>query len=408
MGGIISAVRLSIRVQLVGALVAGLAVLGAAVAVLLQFVHERTVVTAAQHEVALTALTLGQVERLEIARMSGILDVLVTNHRIAERLAAGDREGLLALTGPMFASLRARHGVTHWYFHHPDPRADGVLLRLHRPELHGDPVRRPVVARAVQTGETASGRELGRTAFAVRVARPWVHEGKVIGYVELAEDVPVFLERVRAMTGDHLGMLLAKERLDEHTWSAVMAEGHRWADRPELVAVETTTGDDALLGGLGRLEDLPEDPAVIEIIEAGPQRLARGVFALRGPEGEKIGAVVVLHDVTALYRGVSELRGRVVVLVGVLAVGLGAILVFLLETLVFERLARMSRRLEELPDRLARGEYGLEDADRPRDDELGRFERFFGQALRRVGSFVADVRRERQAPRPPSHGAPLE
>jgi len=104
--------------------------------------------------------------------------------------------------------------------------------------------------------------------------------------------------------------------------------------------------------------------------------------------------------VTALRDGVRELRGRVVMLVGLLAVALGALLVFLLETLVFERLERMSRVLEDLPHRLARGDYTLEEDGPPRDDEIGRFERFFRRALREVGSFVSDVRRDRSRPAP--------
>jgi hypothetical protein len=270
-----------------------------------------------------------------------------------------------------------------------------VFLRVHRPALHSDPVRRPVVARAVAELRTVSGRELGKTAFALRVVRPWLRDGRLLGFLELGEDVPTFLGRVKAMTGDELGMLLAKERLDRHAWGAVVGSGDRWDERPDLVVVEATTADEGALGGLGRLADVPDAPEVLEQVRGDGRLRLRGVFPLRAEDGAKVGAVVVIHDATGLRAGVRDVRGRVIMLVALLAAALGALLVFLLEALVFERLARMERILEDLPGRLERGEYQLAEPGPARDDEIGRFERFFEKALRQIGSFVADVRRDR-------------
>lgn len=391
--------RHSIRLKLVGALAVGLAIIAFATAILMDFVNERATSIAAQREVGAAASALAEAEAREIERMSALLELILANDRLGARLAARDRAGLLALAGPVFEVLRAQHGVTQWYFHPPDPRTDGVFLRVHRPDLHGDPVRRPLVSRAVMERRQTSGRELGRTAFAIRVVRPWLDGDQLIGFVELGEDLPTFLRRIKAMTGDDLGLLLVKSRLDRPAWSATGA-AERWEERPDLVAVETTTGGDAMLRGIERLADVPDAPTVLGQVHGGGRSVVRGVFPLRDEAGEKLGAVVVMHDVTALRDGARELRGRVVMLVALLAVGLGALLVFLLETLVFERLEKMSRELEGLPDRLARGEYGLEESGPARDDEIARFERFFRRALREVGSFVSDVRRDRSGRTP--------
>lgn len=394
--------RLTIRLKLVAALGAGLLLIAAATAVLMKFVHERAIAAAASHDVAAAAAALEDLQRLEVDRMSALLEAIVSNERFAAPFDARNRAALLAVARPLFEKLQARHGITHWYFHPPDPRRDGVFLRVHRPELHGDTVKREVVARAVATGEQASGTELGRTAYAVRVVRPWVRGGKVVGYMELGEDVPTFLGRIKGITGDDYGMLLVKERIDRRAWAALVREGDRWDDRPELLAVESTTGGDAIFGSLGRLADVPDEPAVLEQAEQGGRVVARGIFPLRDPEGAKFGGVVVLHDVTALHEGVRDVRNRVLVLVALLAASLGALVVFLLETLVFERIARMSRVLEELPARLARGETDVGEVAPRQDDEIGRFEEFLGRALRAIGSFVVDVRRER--PRASSRG----
>jgi len=171
--------------------------------------------------------------------------------------------------------------------------------------------------------------------------------------------------------------------------------GHpeRWDDRPELLAITTTAADEAMFGSLGRVDELVSSPRVLERRGQGGRTLVRGSFPLRGTGGEVIGAVLVVHDITPLLTGVDELRVRVVVLVVLLAAALAALVIFLLETLVFERLQRMSAKLEGLPERLARGEYQPAEVTPRSDDELGRVEAFLDRAIAAIGSFVADARR---------------
>jgi methyl-accepting chemotaxis protein len=256
------------------------------------------------------------------------------------------------------------------------------------------------------TGPPASGLELGRTAYALRVVQPWRLDGRIVGYVELGEDVRDFLARLGELSGAEYAMVLDKARLDREAWRTAAGSGDGWETRPELVAVETTSDDPTLLAGIGRLADVPAAAAVLGEQRAGNGFRARGLFPIRDA-GVVVGAVVVRRDVTSLHAAVDDIRLRVVLLATLLAIALSAFVIFLLESLVFERLARMTRALEGLPERLARGEYGLVDEEGPRRaDELGRFETFFEQALRQIGSFVADVRRERPKRRPGERDAP--
>ncbi len=168
------------------------------------------------------------------------------------------------------------------------------------------------------------------------------------------------------------------------------------------MAVTSTDGSDAMFAGLGRVAQIPEKAALLERVKVGDRLLVRGLFPLRRDDGVVVGAVVVMHDITALMSGVAELRLRVVILVVLLAAALAALVVFLLETLVFDRVERMSRTLEELPDRLARGDLEPQGEPVPReDDELGRVETFLDRAVAAVGSFVAEARRSPTIP--PGH-----
>jgi len=387
-----AAVKLSIRLKLILPLVTGLALIAVATAVLMRFVHQMAVDQSAQHEMEQAQSALRSQEASEIDRLSALLDTLTGDESLAAAMGRRDRAALLAEAGPMFQRLRDGHGVTHWYFHDADP-ARGVLLRVHRPELSGDVVRRETFRQAVETGREAAGREFGRTAFAVRVVRPWHRDGRLIGYLELGTDVHTFLMRLKDVTGDDYGMLLDKRQLEPAAWAAMTGHPERWDDRPELLAVTTTAPDEAMFGALGRVDELTPSPRVLERRPQGGRTLVRGSFPLRGTGGEVIGAVLVVHDITPLLTGADELRVRVVVLVVLLAAALAALVIFLLETLVFERLQRMSTKLEGLPERLAKGEFQQAEVTPRSDDELGRVEAFLDRAIAAIGSFVADARR---------------
>ena len=154
--------------------------------------------------------------------------------------------------------MRARDRITHWYFIESPP-ARTVFLRVHRPELHCDVVERATLAKAIGNGDVGAGKELGQTAFALRVVRPWIRDGKVIGYMELAEEIDHFLTAMKARTGDEYGILVKKEFLDEQAWSRILgARANTWNDRPDVVVVDTTIFNLGIADYQGDLADVPE------------------------------------------------------------------------------------------------------------------------------------------------------
>ena len=390
----------SIRFKLILPLVAGLAIIAVAIAVLMRFVHQRGVEQAALHEVQQAASALAGIEAAEEDRLSALLDVLEQDESLTDSFARGDRPALLAEAGPLLRRLREAHGVTHWYFHLPDPAA-GLWLRVHQPDVRGDVVRRPSLLLAVATGAEARGLELGRTAYALRVVRPWRKGGKLLGFVELGSDIESFLGRLSRVTGDQFGMLLEKRRLDRVSWQRITGHPERWDERAELFEVGTTGGDASLLAGLERMSQVPPQAALLGREARAGRSWVRGIFPILDAEGAVVGAVVARHEITPLLTGVDELRLQVVVLVVLLAAALAALVIFLLETLVFEPVARMTRKLEELPERMARGEWQDLESPPTSDDELGRFEAFLDKALAAVGSFVTDARRAPSRSREP-------
>jgi hypothetical protein len=383
-------VRLTIRFKLIATVVVGLLVVSAVAAGLMRFVYERAARLAAEASIRNAAASFANLERNEAEKLSVALHALAANPELKRLFLAGDRDGLLRAAQPVFRELRERHHVTHWYFHGPDRR---VFLRVHAPELAGDPVSRPSFVRAVQSGDLATGVDLGKTAFALRAVLPWRAGGAVIGWLELGQEIDEFLAVMKSQTGDDYALFLEKAHVDRDAWSEQHARrGLRdpWDDHPGVVLAHGTApiawpAADRLVDELSPSgEALPGETL-------GSERVL-GLFAAHDGNGHPVGAVVVSHEMKAMRAGLEEVRLRVVLTVVLLATGLAALVVFMLDTLVFDRLRRMSELFERIPERMARGDYRIEtDLVPPPDDELGRFERLFHRAVEVIGGALREI-----------------
>ncbi len=318
-------------------------------------------------------------ERSEIEKLASTLDALLASDELRSAFVARDREALLALAAPLFATMRERDRITHWYFIEPDP-SRAVFLRVHRPELRGDRVERVTLLRAAETRDLGAGKELGRTAFALRVVRPWFHEGKLLGYMELAEEIDHFLTAMKARTGDEYGLLVMKKFLDEKAWASVLGpRSNTWNDRPDVVVVDTTTFTEGIIDFEGDIESLPDRGEALGEAERGGRAYVRGIFPVHDASGRKVGGLFVLHDDTRHH---GALRAAFVqTLLVLLAIGLACAVAVsaMVRMLVFARLARVRRELEARAE-----EAGLPPGrvvPLQSEDEIGRIEALLDRAL---------------------------
>ncbi|MDI6451879.1 hypothetical protein QJ522_22665, partial [Sedimentisphaerales bacterium M17dextr] len=103
----------------------------------------------------------------QAAGLSMALQPIVADAAMRQTLRKGDAGDLLTTWRPVFDVLRREHSVTHFYFFDPNRLC---LLRVHKPEKHGDTINRFTVLEAERTGRTASGIELGPLGtFTLRV-----------------------------------------------------------------------------------------------------------------------------------------------------------------------------------------------------------------------------------------------
>jgi len=370
---------ISVEVKLVVAVLAvalGVAVTGARFA---GSIFERNVERAGLDALQGANAVFAAQERAEIEKLAATLDALLANDELREAFVARDRERLLAAATPLLSTMRERDRITHWYFHTPGPELQ-VFLRVHRPRVNGDRVKRVTLARAVETRELGAGKELGKTAFALRAVRPWIHEGEVIGYMELAEDIQGFLASMKARTGDEYGLLVKKSFLDEAAWATALGtRANTWNDRPDVVVVDTTTFTEGIIDYAGDVSAIPDEGQLLGTVERNERRWVRGIFPVRDATGRQVGGLFVLHDQTAQHMAVRAGYLESFFVLIVLALVAAAIVIGLVHRLVFVRLERLRREMEA---RAASAELPPGRVVQLRsEDELGRLEAMFHRIL---------------------------
>lgn len=367
---------LSIRLRVGAVMTATLLAVGLAGSALVGRILEHNVEVAAGEALWRAAATFRALERGEVEKMSATLDALVAREDLRRAFLRRDREELLRLGTPTFRDLQARDGITHWYF--VDPQRVCVL-RIHRPELHGDLIDRPSTVKAAQTRQVAAGMELGRTNFALRVVRPYFDGGRLIGYMELSEEIDRFLKRMKEGTGDDFGLLVKKEALDRAVWESVQAPWpSTWDDRKDVVLVDATSYGQGIIDYQGDLDAVPAGGKMLEDRVEGDRAHIRGIFPVDDVAGRRVGALFVRHEITALHRAIasSRLQGRLAVFAAALLVS--ALLFVVVDGMVLSRVARLSRISEALSSRLPAGSLRAgPQVITSSGDQLTRLEGFF-------------------------------
>ena len=238
----------------------------------------------------------------EADMMAAVLEAIAGDDGLRSAFVSGDGNELLSRTGPLFARLRQRSSITHFYFLDPNRVC---LLRLHQPARRGDMIDRFTTRQAEKTGRLAHGIELGPLGtFALRVVWPWFENGRLIGYLELGVDIEHITELLHEALGVEFVVAIHKEFLDRTGWQEGMAMLGRdadWDRFPDSVVISRTVKD--IPEELGRRLAKGRhghDPARLEVSMAGRDYHAH-FLELEDAGGRQVGDMVILRDVTARY-----------------------------------------------------------------------------------------------------------
>jgi PAS domain S-box-containing protein len=227
------------------------------------------------------------------------LEQIAENQALQQLMRNRDRAALLKAAGPIYRRLLERMQISHFYFHLPDKT---VLLRVHKPERHGDRIDRHTLQQAIETGMPAQGIELGLfETFTLRVVIPWRQNGRLLGYLELGQEIERLVHSFFKLENSELFFAINKkflnreQLLDGSRFFSKKIEWELFSDKVIILASNPQmlpTLQDALKNHPpGSAQDIK-----LDFDERKYQGLS---LPLRDSARRQIGEFLVLHDVTA-------------------------------------------------------------------------------------------------------------
>lgn len=270
-------------------------------------------------------------------KLSATLTVISRDEALKRAMIAGDRQALLNRAKPVLESLRKEYGVTHFYFMRPD-RA--VFLRAHQPDRYGDVIDRYTAKQAEATGKLAAGLELGPSGtFTLRTVIPWRDGDRLIGYLELGEEIGNVLGSIHEVLGIDLFVTINKRYLSHQDWERGMNLSNRqgnWDSLPDSAIVFQTR--QSISSAIRKVLTQEDHPAHAHIELSDQERKFRiSHIPLSDAGGREVGNILLLRDVTAR----SADSKRDVMLGGGVSFGLGVALLGLFYLVV----GRVEKRL---------------------------------------------------------------
>lgn len=256
-----------------------------------------------------------------VANMLGAaMEVLSTDQGLRQALARRDRMQLLQRAAPLYAELKKRYSVTHFYF---SDRSRVNILRVHQPERFGDVIGRATTLQAQRSNQTSYGVELGPLGtFTLRLVTPWfAADGQLLGFVELGMEIDHVLRKVQHIGNARTYVLINKQFLVRKEWEQGMRTLGRlpdWEQFPDVVVNNQATEELPKELAPGLHASLLGERKLAEYVEAGPSAYRAVFLPLKDAAGNSVGRMVLLLDVSAQVKEVDMLT-RESVLVGAVA-----------------------------------------------------------------------------------------
>jgi len=329
------------------------------------------------------------------------LEVIVQDTGLKTVYLEKQREKLYEYVQPLFKNLSDKYGITHFYFILPDGR---VFLRMHEKELYGDLLKRSSFEKAKATTEPAWEIELGKTAFALRTIMPYFKSGKLIGYVELGEEIDHLLKILKGETNNEFGIVADKIYLDRDDWRSVrQVSGLRdnWDDMEKHLVISSTSKGNIAEKCFheDNLERVERGEYIFQQINDKDRVYRCGGFEMEDARGRHIGAVLTAVDITehVAFSKKANYAGM-----------LTATILFLLTSsaavIIARSISKPILKLSALADKVGKGDLDQR-ALVSSKDEIGQLGRTFNSMIEKRKQIEDELRDSRERFRSVSQSA---
>ncbi|MDH5716200.1 MAG: response regulator [Spirochaetia bacterium] len=173
--------------------------------------------------------------------LQALLESIEKNKNLINYFKQKDRNNLYYESLPFFLEFRKKYRTTHFYFMDLEKR---VFLRVHNKEKHSDIINRHTMKEAAFTGLVSYGIELGPYGtFTLRVVKPWVVNNKLIGYIELGEEIDHITPKLQSLVGSDFIFIIEKKNLERNKWEeglGITGKKGNWDEFKDIVIIDST------------------------------------------------------------------------------------------------------------------------------------------------------------------------
>ncbi len=230
-----------------------------------------------------------------------------------------------------------------------------------------------------------------------------------LGDVTVPANAQKYLEQLKLISGADYGLMLDKEAIDQKTYEAGLEAAGKpsnWDERDLYVVTATT--DEALTEKMQLKEtaaaDVPEMGKIVgiengsctavchkSIMEEGDfwkvawsddgNSRTHVVFPVTDKGGKQVGVVYSIEDITPQAEEAKGVIYSTMIVIGLTLLIVTLVIGAMLDLWVFKRLNYMINSMEELSMRVAGGDFYAKYTTSGRNDEIGKFEKFFERFL---------------------------
>jgi len=230
------------------------------------------------------------------------LDFISSDNKIKELFINDDVDSLYNHCLPIFNSLNKKFNISHWYFIKPDKTC---FLRVHRKEKNGDTINRKTFLNTVETKNVSMGLELGSRALAYRIVIPYYNNKKLIGYLEISQEINHFSELMQKRTGDDFAFIINKKYLDKTKWNKAKkkyAEMANWDEFNDFLVINKSSNLFVFKNSKENYLNINEKKqSKYQKVDANKDIYIKGAFNVYDATNQNIGTLLYLHNITEIY-----------------------------------------------------------------------------------------------------------
>ena len=306
----------------------------------------------------------------DIKMLSASLDLFSENNQFKKSFVENNRDNLEQMGADLFQNNRENYGITHFYYIDLE---DKCFLRMHKPAFYGDTINRATFKNAKKNAAIFSGIEMGKTAYAIRVVKPYMDNDKLLGYIEFGEEIDHFDHIIKEETGNEIVVIGSKDAFDEEKYKDSRKQTNQrmnWDDMGKHIILSNTLGEDsAFISHFYKGETLEsiDKATYLNRVDYKGKTYMRGVFPFYEVGGKKSGLVYVLNDVT---EHMEQIR-FMLILLGLMGAILFSIAFFVTLRFLQHGIVTPLMDLAEKADSVSLGKGLDEEIHSNRNDEIG-------------------------------------